>query len=91
MEHNYVRDDNFNILTISYDKKKGQFFLTGETRNGIEIGDSINYIINEQFDTLEVAEITQRRDSGSFPLGNNLHYECWAKALKNLNAPQKNK
>ena len=89
-EHNYVKDDNFNILTIKAEKS-GVFFVTGETNEGLEVGDTINYIVNEKFDCLGVDKILERRDSRSFPKGNNLHYECNCKVVKNPNPPTKGK
>jgi len=88
MNHNYVKDDKFNILTINRDKK-GVYFVTGETYDGIEAGDTINYVVNEKMDILEVTEVTQRRDSRSFPVGNNLHYECNCKPCSNPSMVQK--
>jgi hypothetical protein len=88
MEHNYVRNENFNILTIKC-VKGDNYFVTGETKDGISIGDTIDYIINERFDLLEVTDIKERRDSRSFPKGNNLHYECDCKVVPNPNPPNK--
>jgi hypothetical protein len=83
MEHNYVRSDTFNMLTTRYQKKDGTFHVTGETSEGIEVGDTINYIVNAKYDVLGVSKITERRDSKSFPVGNNLHYECICKVVPN--------
>jgi hypothetical protein len=75
MEHNYVRNDNFNILTIKVDKDE-TFILTGETNEGITIGDTINYIVNKKFGVLRVDDIVERRDNKDFPNGNNKFYKC---------------
>jgi hypothetical protein len=73
MEHNYVRDDNFCILTIKHDKK-GMFNVSGNSKLGINVGDTINYLVNENGDTLRVDKVVERRDDKSFPKGNNLWY-----------------
>jgi hypothetical protein len=77
MDHNYVRNDNFNFLTLNYDKK-GLFHVTGETKEPLDVGDTINYIVNEKFDILGVTKIKERRDSRDYPKGNGMFYsvEC---------------
>jgi hypothetical protein len=88
MEHNYVRNDNFNILTMKYDKK-GFFTLTGETKDPLEVGDTVNYLVNEQFDVLGVTKVLERRDSRDFPKGNGLFYKINCGVVANPNPPQK--
>jgi hypothetical protein len=88
MEHNYVRNDNFNMLTTKY-VKKGIFHVTGETKEPLEVGDTINYLVNEKFDLLGIEEILERRDSRDFPKGNGLFYSVNCKVVANPNPPKK--
>lgn len=87
MDHNYVRNDNFNLLTIRYNK--GIYHVTGETHEPLEVGDTINYIANEKYDVLGVSEILERRDSRDFPEGNGLFYSVNCKLTANANPPVK--
>ena len=73
MDHNYVRNDDFCILTINRDKK-GIFHVTGNVKGDISTGDTINYIVNEKYDILSVNKVLERRDDRSFPKGNNLFF-----------------
>jgi 2,3-bisphosphoglycerate-independent phosphoglycerate mutase len=73
------------MLTTRYDRKKGTFNVTGNTSEGLEVGDTINYLVNEKYDILEVKEVTERRDDKSFPKGNNLWYSCVCKVVPNTN------
>ena len=91
MNHNYIRDSKFNILTIRYESKKGVFSLTGETADGIAIGDTINYLANAEGHILEVVDIAERRDSRDFARGNNLFYSCHCKAVPNTEQPTNTK
>jgi hypothetical protein len=83
MEHNYVRNDTFCMLTNRYQKKGGVFHVTGNTSEGLDVGDTINYLVNERYDVLGVTEITERRDDKSFPVGNGLWYSCVCKTVPN--------
>jgi hypothetical protein len=85
MEHNYVRSETFNMLTTRYVKKTGTFDVTGNTSEGLEVGDTINYIVNAKFDVLGVKEIKERRDDKSFPKGNGLWYSCVCNVVPNTN------
>jgi hypothetical protein len=85
MEHNYVRSDTFCMLTTRYQKKDGTFHVTGNTSEGLDVGDTINYIVNDKFDVLGVKEVTERRDDKSFPKGNNLWYSCVCNVVPNTN------
>jgi hypothetical protein len=76
MEHNYVRSETFCMLTNRYEKKDGTFHVTGNTSEGLDVGDTINYIVNGRFDVLGVDVITERRDDKYFPKGNGLWYSC---------------
>ena len=86
MEHNYVRSNGFNILTINR-SKKGVYSLTGETSEPLEIGDTVNYITNERYDILGVNLILERRDSRDFPKGNGLFYAIECTQVANPNPP----
>ena len=72
MDHNYVRNDDFNILTIRFNK--GVFDVTGETRESIAIGDTINYFVGDKGDVIGVNKVLERRDSKDFPKGNGMFY-----------------
>lgn len=78
MNHNYVHDDHFNILTAK--REKGMLVFTGETRNPLEVGDTINYPFNEK-QICAVDKIIERRDSKSYPKGNGLYYKCECMAI----------
>ena len=80
MIHEYVRNDNFNFLTLNFDKK-GVYHLTGETKEPLELGDVINFYVNPKFDVLEVTKIKERRDSRDFPKGNGLFYSVECKVV----------
>ncbi len=73
MDHNYVRSDDFCILTINRDKKS-VYRVTGNVSKDIAVGDTINYIVNEKQDILAVSKVIERRDDKSFPKGNNLFF-----------------
>ena len=88
MEHNYVRNSQFNMLTTRY-VKNGIYHITGETKEPLEIGDTINYILNEKFDILQVDKILERSDSKDFPQGNGMFYSVNCKGVTNPNPPQK--
>ena len=77
MDHNYVRSDDFCILTINRDKKS-VYHVTGNVSNDIAIGDTINYNVGDKGDILGVSKVVERRDDRSFPKGNNLFFsvEC---------------
>ena len=87
MDHNYVRDDNFNILTVKYDKK-GIFTLTGETHNPLTVGDTVNYIVNDKFDILGVTKVIERRDSRDYPKGNGLFYKINCNVIPRPEKPE---
>ncbi len=74
--HNFIKDDYFNILTARRDPKTFNLFFTGEAKNGIEIGDTINYPFGGFNMICKVDNFLQRRDSKSFPKGNGYFYEC---------------
>jgi hypothetical protein len=88
MEHNYVQNKDFNMLTTRY-VKNGVFHVTGETKEPLAIGDTINYILNDQFDILKVDKILERRDSRDFPNGNGMFYSADCSQCANPNPPQK--
>lgn len=71
MDHNYVKDANFNILTIR--RVKNEYDVTGETREPLEVDDTINYISGERT-ILGIKKIVERRDSRDFPKGNGMWY-----------------
>jgi hypothetical protein len=75
MTHNFMRNDNFNILTAR--REKGHLIFTGETREPLKIGDYINYPYGEEMYCL-VDKIKERRDATAYPEGNSLFYcvEC---------------
>lgn len=77
--HNYVRDENFNILTSR--REKGKLFFTGEAKQGIDVGDTINYIFNNQGDICEVEKVLERRDARAYPKGNGYYYEVQCKNI----------
>jgi hypothetical protein len=89
MDHNYVRSEDFNILTRKYDPKKGTFNLSGEVKVPFAVGDTINYIVNEEFDILSVTKITERRDSRDYPKGNGYFYRAVCGVIANPNPPVK--
>jgi hypothetical protein len=72
MDHNYVRNDDFNILTVNH-IKGGIVQLTGETREPLEADDYINFLIGDKGDILQVTNILERRDSKE----DNLTLEIW--------------
>jgi len=74
MEHNFMRDENFNILTAK--REKGHLFFTGETKLGIQEGDLINYPFGGFNEICKVDRVIERRDSKSYPKGNGLWYSC---------------
>jgi hypothetical protein len=73
------------MLTTRYQKKTGTFDVTGNTSEGLDVGDTINYIVNAKFDVLGVKEVKERRDDKSFPKGNNLWYSCVCNVVPNTN------
>ena len=76
MNHNYVQNENFNILTMKV--QDGIFILTGESKDAIEVNDTINHIVDKEGRILRIDKITERRDSKDYPSGNELFYkvEC---------------
>jgi hypothetical protein len=88
MEHNYVHNDEFNMLTTRY-TKNGVYHVTGETKEPLEVGDTINYILNDKFDILGVTKIVERRDNRDYPEGNGMFYSAYCKQVTNPNPPQK--
>jgi hypothetical protein len=88
MDHNYVRDDDFCILTIK--REKGNYLVTGNSKKGINVGDTINYIVSNKFDILGVNKVIEQRDDKSFPKGNNLWFKVICGVIPNLN-PNSNK
>ena len=74
MKHNYARDDNFNILTAK--RNKGHLVFTGETKDPIEVGDTINYPFGGFKEICIVDKIIERRDSRDYPKGNGMFYVC---------------
>ena len=87
MIHNYVRNEDFNILTIRYNKK-GIFEVAGETKEPLGVGDMINYIVGDKGDIIEVNKVTERRDSVDFPKGNGMFYRVSCSQCANPNPPQ---
>ncbi len=79
MEHKFVKNDNFNILTAK--RSKGHLFFTGETRDPIEVGDTIDYPFGGFNEICIVDKIIERRDSKSYPKGNGLWYSCECSAF----------
>ena len=75
MHHNYVRDENFNILTAQ--RNKGILTFTVETKEPLSVGDTINYIYGENKQCV-VDKIVERRDAKAYPKGNGMWYkvEC---------------
>lgn len=71
MNHNYVKDENFNILTIN--RVKDVYNLTGESKEPIKVNDTINYFASEKC-ILGITEIVERRDSKDYPKGNGMFY-----------------
>lgn len=88
MDHNYVKNDEFNILTINL-AKGGVFHVTGETREPLEVDDYINYLVGDKGNILQVTNLIQRRDSKDYPKGNGLFYKIHARAVENPNPPEK--
>jgi hypothetical protein len=74
MTHNYVQNNDFNILTVKLGKG-GVFHVTGETKEPLMADDYINYPVGRDSDILMVTNIIKRRDSRDFPKGNKLFYE----------------
>lgn len=74
--HNFNRDAYFNILTTRRDPKTFNLFFTGEAKNGIEIGDTINYPFGGFNIICKVDNFLQRRDAKAYPKGNGYYYEC---------------
>jgi len=71
MRHEVFQSATFNYLTFKSTKKGLE--LTGETKEGIELGDEVQNPNNgKQY--LIVKEITERRDSRDYPEGNNYFY-----------------
>jgi hypothetical protein len=87
MDHNYVRDENFCILTIR--REKDNYHLTGNSKNGIKVGDTINYIVNDKLDILGVTKVLEIRDDKSFPKGNNLWFNAVCGIITNPNPKPK--
>jgi hypothetical protein len=86
MDHNYVRNDDFNILTITH-LKGGVIQLTGESKEPIEADDYVNYLIGDKGNILQVTNIIERRDSRDYPKGNKLFYKIHTRPAENPNAP----
>ena len=80
--HNYIRDDNFNILTARRDPKTFNLFFTGEAKNGIEINDTINYPYGGFNMICKVDKFLERRDAKAYPKGNGYYYECECKPFE---------
>jgi hypothetical protein len=78
MNHNFARDEKFNILTAK--REKGNLIFTGETREPLEVGDTINYPFNDK-QICFVDKIIKRRDSKDYPGGNGLWYKCECTAI----------
>lgn len=78
--HNYVKDEYFNILTAR--REKGKLIFTGEAKKGIAEGDIINYFFNDQGDFSVVDKLTERRDAKAYPEGNNYYYEAVCSGIK---------
>jgi hypothetical protein len=74
MDHNYIRNDNFNILTAR--REKGHLIFTGETRESLEVGDVINYAFGGFNQYSIVDKIIERRDAKAYPKGNGMWYSC---------------
>ena len=86
MEHNFMRDENFNILTTK--REKGHLFFTGEAKQGIQEGDLINYPFGGFNEICQVDRITEKRDSKSYPKGNGYWYSCECSAFVKEDAPK---
>ena|ERR1035437_1634830 len=74
--HNYIRDEEFNILTARRDPKTQKLTFTGEAKKGIEINDTINYAYGGFNIYCMVDKFIQRRDAKAYPKGNGFYYEC---------------
>jgi hypothetical protein len=74
MNHNYVHDNNFNILTAR--REKGHLFFTGETKEPLEVGDVINYPFGGFNEFSRVDKIIERRDAKAYKKGNGYWYSC---------------
>ena len=72
MTHNFVRNDNFNILTAR--REKGHLIFTGETREPLEVGDFINYTFADGF-ACRVDKVSEGRDAKAYPKGNGMWYQ----------------
>jgi hypothetical protein len=76
MNHNYVRDDRFNILTA--ERKKGHLFFSSESKDLLEVGDIVNYPFGGFGEACVVDKIIEHRDAKAYPEGNMMwyKYEC---------------
>jgi len=74
--HNYIKDEDFNILTAHRDSKANKLIFTGEAKKGIEIGDTINYAFGGFNIYCMIDKFKQRRDAKTYPKGNGFYYEC---------------
>ena len=72
MEHYLTNSATFNHLTNN--STKGGVVLTGETQEGIEVGDLIKSAPKDN-NPFVVKEILERRDSIDYPAGNNYFYK----------------
>jgi hypothetical protein len=71
MRHDLFNSQTFNYLTARHTNEG--FELSGETKEGIEIGDEIQNP-NDGKQYLPIKKIIERRDSKSYPAGNNYFY-----------------
>jgi hypothetical protein len=75
------------MLTWPKLEKGGRILISGETREPLEIGDTINFLVNERYDILEVCKVIERRDSRDYPAGNNYFYRAECIPVANPNPP----